>query len=909
MPHIYKDILNSIQKPVRYLGNEWNVIRKSKEEAPKRVALCFPDTYEIGMSHLGLRILYSILNKRDATAAERVYTPWVDMEARLRETGLPLVSLETQMPLSEFDIVGFSLQYELEYTNILMMLDLGGIPLYANDRVGQDPLVIGGGPCALSPEPIADFFDCFLIGDGEEAFPKIIDRFIELRDSGLARSEILKQLAQFDGIYVPSLYETKIDVSTGFKIVTGSKDAPFPVKRTYIDDINEYPFPDDILVPHGYIIHDRVSVEIARGCTEGCRFCQAGIIYRPARERKPEAIINSLIDSLDKTGFDQASLSSLSTADFSCIGPLAQKLSTVLEERQTALTVSSMRVYGLTETLSESLSKVRRTGFTIAPEAGSQRLRDVVNKGITEEAILEGAATAFKNGWQRIKLYFMIGLPTETEEDLKGIVDLGLKILQIAKQEHGKHAQVTISVSSHIPKPHAPFQWSGFAGKESLRQKQKYIFRLIKLHKGLQFKWHDVEHSWLEAIFTRGDSRLSKAIELAYRRGCRLDAWTDQLKMETWRQVFKDLNIDAQVWMREVPLDAALPWQHLDTGVKKDWLIHEYKRALKARSSPACEKPYVERNDLNRTDLGKPEEDENLVCYHCGLECDLDTIRKSRMDSWESLEIGIPVKSKSEESLFGNAQKSVTRYRASYCKLNDFRFLSALDLTRTFTRAFVRASVPLKYSQGFHPTPSISFGPALGVGTESAEEFLDFELVVEIPIDILLQQLNEQLPEGLKLTSLKKIKRDTESLFNMINTAEYSISLDSEKLQKEVIKLTNGKSNGNMVQAHKMLVASFLSAETIDVTQIRKGRKKINNIKPLIKKIEVGNSNESLHLRMLLCTGRQGGVRPEVILEQIYSVSPDLFNIRRERLLVENEGKYHSPFGSDVVISNVSERT
>ena len=468
MPHIYHDILNSVQKPVRYLGNEWNVIRKP--ESRKRVALCFPDTYEIGMSHLGLRILYSILNKREDTAAERVYTPWIDMEAKLRDTRLPLVSMETQIPLNEFDVVGFSLQYELEYTNILTMLDLGRIPLWSKDRSERDPLVIAGGPCAFAPEPLADFIDCFLIGDGEEVFPNVIDRFVELRDAGLSRRATLIHLAQMEGIYVPSLYETKIDPETGFENVVGSTAAPFPVKRTYIKDINDYPFPDDILVPHGDIVHDRVSIEIARGCTEGCRFCQAGTIYRPVRERKPEDIINTIMKSLEKTGFDQASLTSLSTADFSCIGPLAQKLSAELEKRHTAMAVSSMRVYGMTDTLGESLSKVRRSGFTIAPEAGSQRMRDVINKGITEEVILNGAGTAFRNGWSHVKLYFMIGLPTETEEDLKAIVDLGLKILKLAENEHGKNAQVTISVSSHIPKPHAPFQWLGLEDRESLSQ-------------------------------------------------------------------------------------------------------------------------------------------------------------------------------------------------------------------------------------------------------------------------------------------------------------------------------------------------------------------------------------------------------------------------------------------------------
>ncbi|MFQ5640610.1 MAG: TIGR03960 family B12-binding radical SAM protein [bacterium] len=894
MPHIYQDILNEVQKPVRYLGNEWNVIRKSKEAARKRVALCFPDSYEIGMSHLGLRLLYAILNEREDTAAERVYTPWVDMEAKLRERGLPLVSLETQTPLSEFDVVGFSLQYELEYTNILTMLDLGGIPLYSKDRSADAPLVIGGGPCAFSPEPVADFFDCFLIGDGEEAFAKVIDRFVELRDRGLSREEILKDIAELEGLYVSSLYETQIDPETGFEVVSGSTSAPFPVLRTYVEDINNYPFPADILVPHSDIVHDRVSIEIARGCTEGCRFCQAGTIYRPVRERKPEEIIKSVMKSLEQTGFDSASLTSLSTADFSCIGPLAQKLSDELEKRQTAMAVSSMRVYGMTDSLGESLSKVRRAGFTIAPEAGSQRMRDVINKGITEEVILHGADTAFRNGWSHVKLYFMIGLPTETETDLRAIVDLGIKILRLAEKEHGKNAQVTISVSSHIPKPHAPFQWLGVEDGESLRQKQKFLLSLIRPHKRIRFKWHDVEHTWLEAIFSRGDRRLNKAIELAYRRGCRFDAWTDQLRLDIWRQVFDELHIDTELWMKDIPLYSPLPWDHLDSQVKKDFLIRELKRALKGRFSPACEKPYKKQSESNRTDLGKPEESDKLVCYHCGLDCDLDSIRQERIESWNSLEKGIAVETKSVDELFANAVRMITRYRASYRKTGEFRFLSALDLTRTFTRAFARAKIPLKYSEGYHPAPTISFGPALSVGLESAEEFLDFETVLGIPANELLQKLNEQLPEGLQFSELTKIDRNSESLFSMIDTAEYSVTLDSELLQARL--RTNGSERqDNVAKQHQALIADFLSQDSVMMTKMHRGKKRARDVKPLIKKIEVMNGVQPLQLRLLLSAGRGGSVRPENLLEKIYGVSLDCFKIRRERLLVERKGVFHSP--------------
>ena len=890
MPHIYEDILGNIQKPVRYLGNEWNAIRKTGASVKKRVALCFPDTYEIGMSHLGLRILYSILNKREDTAAERAYCPWVDMEQQLRNKNLPLVSMETQIPLNEFDVVGFSLQYELEYTNILTMLDLGRIPLYAADRQIKDPLVIGGGPCAFSPEPIADFFDCFLIGDGEEAFPRIIDTFVEHRDQGLSRREVLIRIAQMDGVYVPLLYDTQIDPETGFEVVQGSDVAPFPVKRTYVKDINDYPFPSDILVPSGDIVHDRVSMEIARGCTEGCRFCQAGTIYRPVRERKPEDIINTIMESLDKTGFDQASLTSLSTADFSCIGPLAQKLSDELEKRRTAMAVSSMRVYGMTDSLGESLSKVRRSGFTIAPEAGSQRMRDVINKGITEEVILGGANTAFRNGWSHVKLYFMIGLPTETEEDLRAIVDLGGKILNLAEKEHGKKAQVTISVSSHIPKPHAPFQWLALDDLDSLREKHKYLLRLLKPYKRIRFKWHDVEHSWLEAVFSRGDRRLARALELAYRKGCRFDAWTDQLKLKKWYDAFKELEIDTSMWMKDIPLYSPLPWDHLDSLVKKDWLIRELKRSLKGKFSPACEKPFKKKDELHRTDLGKPTESDKLVCYHCGLECDLDAIRQERIASWNSLEQGIPLKNTEVSAGMPDAEVAVTRYRASYGKLDSFRYLSALDLTRALTRAFSRSRVPLRFSEGFHPTPSISYGPALPVGMESAEEFLDFETLAHLPEEELLQMLNAELPEGLRFTTMHEIERNADSLFQVINAAEYTVVIDPESGTGEFARL-----NRNAKAAHETLINEFLLRESIEVEKVSKGRKRLQDIRPMIHEVAVENTTSPLHLRMVLATGGRGNLRPEVILKELYGESADLMSIRRERLLVEVGGAYLSP--------------
>jgi len=963
MPHVYADILDSVQKPVRYIGNEWNVIKKPWESVSKHVLLAFPDSYDIGMSHLGLRILYSYLNKRPDTAAERAFCPWLDMEAKLREKNLPLVSMETQRPLCDFDVVGFSLQYELEYTNVLTMLDLGGIPLRSKERTERDPLIIGGGPCVYSAEPIADFFDCFLIGEGEEAFPLVIDKFCELRATGIPRQEILRHIAKLPGIYVPQLYETSIDPATGFEVVTGPlhDDVPFPIKRVYVDDLSKFPFPSDILVPHGEIVHDRVSIEIARGCTEGCRFCQAGTIYRPVRERNPKELVDTILKSLEETGYDSASLTSLSTADYSCISPLVKNLMEEMEKKNAAMSVSSMRVYGLTETLAEEISKVRKTGFTMAPEAGSDRMREVINKGISEQEILTGARTAFSKGWSHIKMYFMIGLPTETEEDLRAIVDLAKKILDIGRKEFGKGATITVSVSSLIPKPMTPFQWLGMEDMDSLRSKQKLLLELIRPHKQIKFKWHDVKHTWLEGIFSRGDRRLGEAVLEAWQRGCRFDAWTDELKFDTWVQVFEDLQMMPliDVWLNDIPLYAPLIWDHLDSLVTKDFQIREFKRALAGKFSPACEKPF-KRYGEDRVDWGDPLKDKGrpYVCYACGLECDLEAIRNERHEAWSDIHVAGVSASANEREKGGTSGKlqvasdqlsvisnqfsvvsdqaqldghkdsqqtasgvnrfdalnvaqlvelskanpakagevTSVKYRCAYKKIGEFRYLSALDLTRTFTRVFARARIPLKYSQGFHPAPLISFGPALPVGMESAEEWMDFETIVKVPTDELLTRLNKELPEDLHFITIREVDPRAPALFNLISAAEYSVSLDKPEIDDAARATLNGTSlDLSRAEMHAKLMENFLQQEKILITRIRKENEKQIDIRPLVKLAEVKNGSQPLSLRLILGAGSSGTLRPEEFLETLYKLPREHFRIRRERQMAEVGARFVSP--------------
>lgn len=962
MPHVYADILDSVQKPVRYIGNEWNTIRKPWDEVSKHVLLAFPDSYEIGMSHLGIRILYSVLNHRADTAAERAFCPWLDMEARLREKNLPLVSMENQRPLCHFEVVGFSLQYELEFTNVLTMLDLGRIPLRSNERTEKDPLVIGGGPCVYSAEPMAEFFDCFFIGEGEAAFPAVIDRFCELRVGGTPRREILRQLAALPGVYVPMLYATAIDPHTGFEVVSSRAvpDVPLPVKRVYVRDLGEFPFPSDILVPHGDIVHDRVSIEIARGCTEGCRFCQAGTIYRPARERRPQELVDTVLKSLEQTGYDAASLTALSTADYSCISPLVTRLMEAMEKKNAAMSVSSMRVYGLTDTLTEEISRVRKTGFTMAPEAGSERLREVINKGISAGEILAGARTAFSKGWSHVKMYFMIGLPTETDEDLRAIVDLAKKILEIGRREFGKGATVTVSVSSLIPKPMTPFQWLGMESMASLRSKQKLLLGLIRPHRQIKFKWHDVRHSWLEAVFSRGDRRLSEAILAAWRRGCRFDAWTDQLRFDTWTQVFAEMGMLPliEAWLRDIPLHATLVWDHLDSLVTKEYQIKELKRAVAGQFSPACEKPFKSYGE-DRVDWGSPGKDTGrpYVCYSCGLECDLEAIKKERHAAWREIEPGRLVRladesgkgGKGEGKVVASSQWSVVsealhaaqlaersktksvngevidaKYRCAYRKLGEFRYLSALDLTRTFSRAFARARIPLKYSQGYHPAPLISFGPALPVGVESAEEWMDFETVAMLPSEELLARLNAELPDELRFSTIHEVDTAGPALFNLISAAEYSVALDDPALDEAARLAVGGTVAGlSRPHLHAKLLEEFLGRKEILITRLHKADSRQVDIRPLIKAAEIQNGSgphpsfakeasaplscfskgaergegcaPPLAMRLVLGAGSSGTLRPAEVLEELYHLPRERFRMRREKQMAQQGTKLVSP--------------
>ena len=519
MEHPYADFVASVEKPARYLGGEYQSVRKDFAAAAVRIALAFPDVYEIGMSHLGTKILYSLLNKDPRILCERAFAPWVDMEAELRRRQLPVLTLESARPLRDFDVVGLSLQYELTWTNCLTLLDLGGIPLRAAQRGDNDPLIIGGGPTATHPEPVAPFFDCFLLGEAEEILPDLLLFYAAMKKAGLSRRERLIRLAERGAIYVPELYDTEVEPLTGRVVVGKPQDPRVPerVQRAWVADLNKFPFPSDTPVPYAEAIFDRVSVEIARGCTEGCRFCQAGMIYRPVRERSPESIVESVVQGVKNGGYDETSLTSLSTADYSCILPLMKKVVGRLREEQVSLSVSSLRAYGLNPEILDEMASVRATGLTFAPEAGTQRMRDVINKNITEEDITRSAENIFSRGWARMKLYFMIGLPTEEDEDVAGIVQTGGRLRRMGKKIR-PDADVTVSVSSHVPKPHTPFQWCAQDTSADIDRKQKLLRELAR-RENVQLKYHNRDMSWVEGLFSRGDRKLADVIEIAWQQG------------------------------------------------------------------------------------------------------------------------------------------------------------------------------------------------------------------------------------------------------------------------------------------------------------------------------------------------------------------------------------------------------
>ncbi|MGL4730934.1 MAG: TIGR03960 family B12-binding radical SAM protein [Clostridium sp.] len=591
MKKISDDILYKVEKPARYIGGEFNSYNKDKNAVDIRYAFCFPDVYEVGMSHLGSKILYHVLNEREDTFCERVYAPWPDMEEALRKNEIPLFTLESKDALNEFDFLGFTLQYEMSYTNILNMLDMSNIPLRASQRRKEHPIVMMGGPCSYNPEPLYDIADLFILGEGEEVMNELLDLYKDYKDK--SREEYLRAACKIQGIYVPSLYEVKYNEDNTIKSFEPKyDDVPKKVKKRIITNFDENVYPDKLIVPYTEIVHDRITLETFRGCTRGCRFCQAGMIYRPVREKKTETLVNQVDDIIKKTGYEEVSLTSLSICDYSDIQNLIFSLIEKYKDRKIGVSLPSIRIDSFSVDLIKEIQKVRKTGLTFAPEAGSQRMRDIINKGVNEENLLTSSRSAFEAGWSTLKLYFMIGLPYETMDDVIGIGELGEKVVEeyfkVPKNVRKRGLRVTLSTSIFVPKPFTPFQWAAMDTMDSVKNKISNLRNSIK-SKAIVYNWHESPVSYMEAVFARGDRRLCDVLIKAFEKGARFDGWGEYFSFETWQESLNECNVDGDFYTyRERKYEEILPWDFIDIGVTKEYLMKENENAKKVSVTPDC---------------------------------------------------------------------------------------------------------------------------------------------------------------------------------------------------------------------------------------------------------------------------------------------------------------------------------
>lgn len=727
--------LNGVEKPGRYLGLELNARGKDFEKAFVRFALAFPDVYEIGMSHLGLQLLYHELNEMDGVMADRVYAPWPDYEQKLKSVREPLRALESDRALSEFDLIGFSLQYELSYSNILTILDLAPLPLYARDRTDGHPFVVGGGPCAFNPEPLADFFDFFVLGEGEEVLPEIVGVYREWKRSGGKRGDFLEALRKVDGVYVPSFFDVSYGSNGTIAAVTPRFSDYTAVKKRVVSDLDATcPIPEKPLVPLVDIVHNRLGIEIARGCTRGCRFCQASYIYRPVRERDPSRVIDAARKALAASGFEDVSLLSLSTGDYCRIPELIGAFVREFEPQKIAVSFPSMRVGTLTPELMERVKRVRKTGFTLAPEAGSERLRRVINKGICDEDLLDAAQAAFDLGWRVIKLYFMMGLPGETDSDRDALVDLCLRVWEKAKKTR---ASVNISISTFVPKPLTPFQW--VSQMEAGRIEQCLFDFKERLRKpGLRLKWNQPGSSVFEAVFARGDRRLGAAILRAWELGARFDGWSDHFDEELWHRALGEAGLNAAFYAeRGRGRDEILPWDHLSAGVSRGYLWSEYEKALLGEFTSDCRRG---------------------ECTACGV-CDHEKLAPLVHEEpvpelvGEGASDGVAVSSDEREFL----------YRVIYSRLGRARFFGQLEMAAAFERAIRRAGLPASFTKGFHPHPKVSFGEALPLGMETLVAEAYVSLGKNIDPREVRERLDRECNGVLKISSVTRLEKKPSS--------------------------------------------------------------------------------------------------------------------------------------------------
>jgi len=761
-------ILPRVQKPSRYLGLERNLTRKPWSSVAIHVALAFPDTYEIGMSHQGSRILYHLINRRDDAVAERSYAPWQDMANALREHGLPLYTLESYRPLSDFEVVGISLQSELNYINIPYLLDLGGITRRAIERREDEPLVVGGGPCTTNPEPVADFFDAILIGDAEAGLDEMLDTIRDARSEGLSRHDTLCRLAGVRGVYVPQLY-CYTPIPDGDETAWQALDdaAPLPVHRVWVEKLDPEDQPEAPIVPFAEVVQDRLGMEIMRGCTQGCRFCQAGYWYRPVREHDPAMVLDRMERQVAETGFEEVGLLSLSTADYSQVEPLVYNLADRLQERRVSVSLPSLRADAFSVGLAEAVSRVRKSGFTFAPETGSDRLRRVINKTFTNDDMVLAAKAAFGKGWNLIKVYAMIGLPTESDDDLEELAVLTERLLAVGRELRGRKVQVKVSVGCFVPKAWTPFQWQPFVPVDEQMRRIHWLRDRFRRIRGARLTWSNPEESALEALLSRGDRRLAATIERAHDLGAVFDGWSDQLNIEAWNQAVSDTGIDMEVEHGPRAETGALPWDHIDAGVRRSYLRAEWRRALSEKDTEDCKWGH---------------------CYRCGIPgdgTDTDLAPSSLPVVGEPLaEAQQPqaaaYRLRPEPRVPPRPRQTVQppvyrRYRITYSKSGEVRFLSHRQVMDALERILRAVNAPIRYTEGFNPHIRLSMGPALPVGTEGEAEMFDVDCTAPLNPKIL-DAANQLLPEGLHLNSATPLMPGAPSLGKLTAGASYHIA-------------------------------------------------------------------------------------------------------------------------------------
>ena len=909
-----RDVFPFVQKPSRYLGNEVNAIHKDLAGVRNRVALAFPDTYEVGMSHNGIRILYHLLNADEDVAAERVFLPWNDYEAILRSKNALLTTLESRTPVRKFHILGISLLYELAASNIVLLLDLAGIPRRAAQRRRQDPLVIAGGPVTFNVEPMAPFFDAVALGDGEELFPEVIKVHEKWRETKEPRETLLEMLEEIDGIYVPSRYVVEYDSNDevkSFHHVTGHQE---PVLARVLEDLNNSPHPTQPIIPYTQVVHDRVTLEVQRGCTRGCRFCHAGMVYRPVRDRDPHKVLELAEESLKNTGYEEISLSSLCIADYQPLKGLVPRMMERLAPMQTSISLPSLRVGAMSPDLLAQIARVRRTGFTLVPEAGSERLRNVINKVLTEADLRRNLQDILDTGWTGVKFYFMLGLPTENFDDLQEMANMLMSCMKMRSRNTGEPFRfMNVSLSTFVPKPHTPFQWFPQNTKEEIWEKLDFIKRAVH-DRRIKLHWSNPKHSFLEAVISKGDRRQADAIETAVDMGCKFDGWMEFFDYDKWMAAFKTHGLDPEWYAyREIPEDAPLPWDHLDCGVTKEYQLADWKRSLRevtigdcryeacgqcgildkykgikyhyekpmpleeAPSLPIINGPARTGEALQAADLAPgqdvaPAEPVELAIAKAQLNPKRPKQKQRKNIVRESGPVPVGFEGAHDDNP-GLAEEQpdapIRKFRFIYEKSGDLRFLSHLEILRTFIRAIQRAGYRLEHSRGFNPHPKIVFSHALPVGVESRAEVVDFSLLEtngQIRLRDLFQNLKRELPRGLQPRSGWRIEGKAPSSANALSAATYAVSL----LRKD---LDAPEAPDSRI---KTAIEDFMNEKSIEISRERKGRIKHFDALPSILRFTLEPSTDSA-IRLHLTLRYGDGIKPKVteILARCFGLSPE----------------------------------